>query len=342
MKKLRAIWLFIGIIILSFSCSNELDLTAGWKDIPIVYGLLSRQDTAHYIRIEKAFLDPTKSALDIAQIPDSLYYENLDVQVEYLKTGKNYNLTRVDGNLEGYPKKEGVFANAPNYLYKFKLDANEKLDEGETYRLKINRGDNKPIVYAEDVIVGDLEITFPQTITALKILYKDFTVQWKSKFEDDARFFDLQLVFNFLENSLHPDSVNIFVPRTIVWPVAKNIIRDIDGSKTTKYDLPGEGFYQFLDGALIADPGLKRFFTSIEFVVVGGGEQIFEYINIGQANTGITSSQVIPTYTNLSEGFGVFSSINEVITDDPPFTSLHPQMRDSLNLGIYTADLNFQ
>ena len=338
MEKLRAICLFIGIIFLGASCSNDIDLTAEWEDIPIVYGLLSRQDTAHYIKIQKAFLDPTANALDIAQIPDSLYYDNIVVQVEHLKSGKIYDLSRVDGNLEGYKKDEGVFADAPNYLYKFKLESNEELVEGESYRLIINRGDNKPEVVADAVIVGDLLITFPQAGTSLKILYKDFTVQWKSKFEDDARFFDLQLVFNYEE--LNPAISNTFEPKTIEWSVAKNIKRKIDGSTQTKYDLPGEGFYQFLASELEAGPDILRQNISIEFVVKAGGEGIFEYINIGQANTGITSSQVIPTYTNLSEGLGVFSSINDVTS--MPFGSLHPDMKDSIQNGIYTADLNFQ
>jgi Domain of unknown function (DUF4249) len=338
MKKLRAISLLIWIIFLGFSCSNDFDLTAEWEDIPIVYGLLSRQDTAQYIKIQKAFLDPDANALDIAQIPDSLYYENLDVQIEHLKSGKIYTLSRVDGNLEGYPKEEGVFADAPNYLYKFKLRDDEELVEGETYQLTINRGDDKPEVIADDVIVSDVTITSPFAGTPLKILYRDFTIQWRS--EDDARLFDLRLAFNYRENSLHPDSLNIYTDKTIVWTVATNIDRKEGSSLQTKYDLPGEGFYQFLGAELVANPELKRQFRSIEFVVDAGGEEIFQYINIGQANTGITSSQVIPTYTNLSEGFGVFSSVNKGIS--LPFGSLHPQMRDSLEFGIYTADLNFQ
>lgn len=338
MKRLNAISLFLGILILSISCSNELDLTAEWEDTPIVYGLLSRQDTAHYIKIQKAFLDPDESALDIAQNPDSLYYENLVVEIEHVKSGKIFTLSRVDGNLEGYQKEEGIFADAPNYLYKFKLAGNEELVEGDSYRLTINRGDNKPEVVAEDVIVSDMSITSPFEDTPLKILYRDFPVQWRS--EDDARIFDLRLVFNYKENSRHPDSLNIFVDKTIVWTVVKNITRAEGSSVQTKYDLPGEGFYQFLDAELESHPDLKRFFSSIEFVVDAGGEHLYEYINIGQANTGITSSQVIPTYTNLSEGFGVFSSVNKEISE--PFFLLHPQMRDSIEFGIYTADLNFQ
>lgn len=338
MKKISAITLFLGIIFFGLSCSNEIDLTAEWEDTPIVYGLLSRQDTAHYIKIQKAFLDPEGNALEIAQIPDSLYYENLDVKVEHINSGKIYNLTMVDGNLEGYVKEEGIFADAPNYLYKFKLSDTEELREGNTYQIQINRGDNKPEVVAEDVIVSDMTIITPFEGAPIKILYRDYTVTWRS--QDDARIFDLRLRFNYKENSLHPDSTNIYTDESVVWTIRKNIIRKEGSSFQTTYEIPGESFYQFLGAELEAHPDLNRFYTSIEFIIDAGGKEIFEYINIGQANTGITSSQVIPTYTNLSEGFGVFSSVNKLTTE--PYFVLHPEMRDSIEIGIYTADLNFQ
>src|SRR5688572_25735004 len=111
---------FIGIlaaIIVFASCDNELIVTDEWKDIPVVWGLLNESDTAHYIRVEKAFLDPTTSALDIARIPDSLYYDNALVSLRRISTGQIFPLERVNGDLEGYPREGGVFAETPNYLY---------------------------------------------------------------------------------------------------------------------------------------------------------------------------------------------------------------------------------
>ena len=74
---LRITTLFAIALIFFTACKDELNTVEGWKDIPVVYGLLSLNDTATYIRIEKAFVDPNKSAFDIAQIPDSLYYKDV-------------------------------------------------------------------------------------------------------------------------------------------------------------------------------------------------------------------------------------------------------------------------
>ena len=65
-----------------YSCETDFDVTSDWEDIAIVYGLLDPTDTAQYIKINKAFLDKSVSALVIAQNPDSLYYKNIVVQLQ--------------------------------------------------------------------------------------------------------------------------------------------------------------------------------------------------------------------------------------------------------------------
>src|SRR5688572_30550330 len=144
-------WIF-GLLTLSiilYSCDNELVVIDEWKDIPVVWGLLNKSDTAHYIRVEKAYLDPTTSALDIARIPDSLYYENASVSLKRVNTGQIFPLERVIGELEGYPRdtfqqsdpdSAGIFAETPNYLYKIKANV-INLVVGEAYEFILDRGD---------------------------------------------------------------------------------------------------------------------------------------------------------------------------------------------------------
>jgi len=97
------------LVFLLSACDNELNVIEDRKDIPVVYGFLTASDTAQYIRLEKAFVDPTTSALDLAKIPDSLYYDDELVTVEITDedTDETYRLVRVDGNNEGYVRDEG-------------------------------------------------------------------------------------------------------------------------------------------------------------------------------------------------------------------------------------------
>ena len=199
MKKIWSICVIIAVLFSLQSCDNEVQLAAEWQDIPIVYGLISRQDTASYIRIQKAFLDPDGNALDAAQVADSLYYEGIDVSIQEVETGNLFDLVRVDGNLEGYPKEEGTFANDPNYLYKLKLPAGEELTPGKRYELQINRGDTKPEITASTNVVGDIQFTGPFEVAPLKIIYRDFALRWANP--PGAAFYDVKIVVHYKENS---------------------------------------------------------------------------------------------------------------------------------------------
>ena len=131
MKIAKFLLLLIASCIYILSCSNDLDLNAPYKNIPIVYGVLSNKDTNHYIRIQKAYNNPEGDATQFAQVIDSIYYKDEDILVQLVdKNLKTWTLRRVDGNLEGYKRESGVFASSPNYLYKIKGDS-LRLDGGE-------------------------------------------------------------------------------------------------------------------------------------------------------------------------------------------------------------------
>ena len=63
-------------------CSNKLDVIGTWEALPVIYGLLNPvEDSVTYIRVEKAFLPPDQSANEVAQLPDSIYYNPNDIDV---------------------------------------------------------------------------------------------------------------------------------------------------------------------------------------------------------------------------------------------------------------------
>jgi hypothetical protein len=134
----KLLFSFLAVISLLFAtgCTEKFDVAAPYKNITIVFGLLDQSDTAHYIRVQKAFLDQNKSAVSMAQAPDSNFYPNLNVRIErynFLGVYKDsIHLNRVDLNKEGYPKQPGAFFNAPNYAYKF----TDLLDPNFIYRIK--------------------------------------------------------------------------------------------------------------------------------------------------------------------------------------------------------------
>jgi hypothetical protein len=341
---MKKIFLFIAVIASAIfypSCSNDIDLTSEWKDIPIVYGLISKSDTVNYIRVEKAFIDNNISALDLAQISDSLYYENISVQIKSLNPNNpaTYDLVRVDGNLEGFVREEGIFANAPNYLYKLELPAGE-LVGGQDYELVINRGDNSALVTATAMLVDDIEIRDPETdpdnADPIKWDLSGLKVGWRGS--EGAQLFDVTLFLHIEEKDLSNPANDRII--TLEWKIEENQTAVYSNeqvrmdTRLTKVDL-----FQYLNGRLDINPTVARKFLSFDVLVTGGGQALIDYISTGNANTGITSTQVIPTYSNLSEGFGIFSSRNSQRQEG--YVLSGPTI-DSIQNNTLTKDLNFQ
>jgi hypothetical protein len=142
-------------VLIAAGCSEKFNTAAPYKNITVVYAFLDKADTAHYIRIQKAFLDQNKSAVTMAQSPDSNFYSNIDVRIErYSFTGilaDTIHLNRVNLETEGYPKQTGVFFNSPNYAYKF----TNTLDVNYIYRLKVINLTTHEVDSADAPIIDD-------------------------------------------------------------------------------------------------------------------------------------------------------------------------------------------
>ncbi|MFY7944302.1 MAG: hypothetical protein ACOVNZ_06950, partial [Crocinitomicaceae bacterium] len=81
--KYISIYFALSLAILT-SCSEEINLSGDFKETAVVYGLLDHSDSLHFIKITRAFIGPG-NALEIAQIPDSSYFENVELTVsEYI------------------------------------------------------------------------------------------------------------------------------------------------------------------------------------------------------------------------------------------------------------------
>ncbi|MEO1263833.1 MAG: hypothetical protein AAFZ15_33820 [Bacteroidota bacterium] len=334
MKNNLLFALLISLMFLS-ACSNDFDVTAPWKDIPVVYGLLDSDSDVHYIRVEKAFLDPERNALEDAQIADSLYYENATVQLERVSTNQIFTMTRVDGNNPDYDieREQGVFATAPNYLYRLP-NSEIDLEQGETIRFILDRGGEKPLVTAETVIQGEMRKRTPNGTNLDFVPNITEDIGWSASSE--AKIFDVSLIINYAE--FPKDNPDLFEEKSFEWVWAKGLTF-IDFQNEYRVTKDGAEFYNVMAATLADDPNVERIFNNIDIRVVSGGEALEKYINVALANTGITGSQELPSFSNLSEGMGVFSTKGNLRFNG---LTLSSRTRDSLANGSITRHLNFQ
>lgn len=334
MKKFIPLLGFFVLLLWS-SCETDFSLEGEWKDIPVIYSFLSEQDSAHYVRVERAFLEPGGNAVDIAQIPDSIYYKDGEITV-MLKNGDTaIELTRVDGNDEGYPREDGAFASSPNILYKA-LKSDLDLRGRDIAELTIMR-DGEITAEATTTMVDEVTFSF-LPLNGLAVGRNYTTTNNSIDFlpeGDEASVFDVRLIFRYNEtDSANPGNR---ISKEIVWVLAESLTRD-DDTNSQRYVFKGESFYQFLANEIEPINDGNRQFEEIFFEVTAAGSEISEYLGITNANIGITSAQAIPVYSNVDGGVGIVSSR---YTARSSSVSLNAQSRDSLYNGFYTRDLNF-
>lgn len=325
----KSILLYISaLLVFGVGCDNDLDLVAPYQNIPVTYGLLSKSDTAQYIRVEKAFVDPEISALVLAQNPESLYYENATVVLENLNTSVKYNLERVDGRLEGYPRDTGIFADAPNWMYKIRT-SELRMNAGDRYRIQIERGEPFETITGTTTIIGDLVLVRPRPESTIDFGgLGDFSVVWQG--DNAASFYDVVLYIYVSEwDPSNSDPKRVI---EIPWTLARSITEE-------RLNISKREFYSVLSNRLEEDPNLLRSLDSFKLEINGGGSELYRFLQVSLANTGITASQEVPRVTNLSEGFGVFSSRIQQVESD---FDISGATFDSLRTNRLTEPLNFR
>lgn len=336
MKKLLSIALSLLLV---YGCSNEFELTENWKDVTVVYGLLNTTDSIQYIRIEKAFLDKTTNALVLAQEADSLYYNSLNVELEEIvsgSTGSIISLTRVDANLEGFQREDGIFATSPNYVYK----TAEPINSNARYRLLINKNDGDQVT-AETAIVPDFTITAPlESITDLSFrINNDNTVtRFRWTLEPNSKFFEFGIRIHYKE-ALVSDPTN-FTTKSIKWMIDDNLVPEQNAS-LVRVEIPSVKFHAFLASSL--EEGYVREFISMDMEIGAGASDLLEYINRGLTNAGVTGADAIPVYTNVlgseeNAGLGILSS--RIFKTRTGF-GIDGITLDSLKEGYRTNNLGF-
>ena len=63
------------------ACTDDFTLEGDFQDIPTAYAYLDAEDSRHFIRVQKAFLESGGNAVTNAGIADSIYYGLNDVSV---------------------------------------------------------------------------------------------------------------------------------------------------------------------------------------------------------------------------------------------------------------------
>lgn len=334
MKSLSFILCFCMVILFS-GCIKEIDITAEGQETTIIYGLLDVNQSKNYVRIQKAFLDKERSALEMAQVSDSIYYTNiLKVTLTDLSNGNVFNLSKVDGDTAGIPKDSGIFSNTPNVLYS--LDAG--LSKDHRYKLAVTNTKSGNEAFAELNLANSPRFLFP--FSGLQIGIVDtipYTIKWQSAPYDKV--YDVIVRFNYSEKDL---TTNATIFKSYEYIALKGVSgANLSGGETIERKINKTDIYKRLASSLRIDNNLERRVDptkTLEFVLYAAGDEFDKYLQVKNAQGGITSISYLPIYTNVNNGLGILSSRTVVTATN---ITLNQISRDSLAFGSYTKELGF-
>jgi hypothetical protein len=279
------------------ACKNDLQVNAPWKETAVVYGLLNPSDSFQYVRIERTYLNDGTSALRVASIGDSIYFDTLVVAL--LEFGNNGNFIKaINMTLDQtLPKDSGLFVNVPNYIYKVAY----KINPTFTYQLNIkNAHTGKEYKSTTQIVTPSfVKNQMKEFFVAPARTYKLSVISGRNSYGYEAK-----VKFNYSENDTVAHTLE---NKSFEWIFAP--LREINASSGVdqlEAFITGGLMYDYILQNIKAKPHVKRKMETCDVWITCAGEELMNYINLNKPSLGIVQKK--PEYSNIENGLGIFSS----------------------------------
>ncbi len=318
MKQIKNIFTVIFALAILSGCSTDFKVAAPYKEIPVIVGLLSKSDSIHYIKVNKAYLNEDGSAYTAGSVRDSnLYPYPLSVKLyAFNVAGVKFDSVTLDtvhmAKDPGNFASNNVYYATPPYKLKY-LSVSGKDTVWARYKVEVRRAsDNKYISSATCNILSEIRFANPPVqvdlynpqYSATIPEYKKQTFSWTAP--RNGKRYSAFLRFRFrVQNDAtgedYLDSVDMNL-------MSNNRLQRNDGRTTIEYVLSGSAFYTNLQVNLDPLPQAYRrmYVGPLEFHFEFAGEELDTYMEIN--NSTVSLSEVVPEFTNIDGGYGIFSS----------------------------------
>lgn len=310
MKRLFLFLLLLSISSVAFqSCETDFDVTAPYKDITVVYGLISQNDSVHYIKINKAFIGEGNK-LEYAQNEDSSSYgNNLEVILREYKNENGLRTFSFDTTTV-YDKEPGLFYAPKQVVYKSAFTIPD--DKEMEYRLEIRNKITGKIISAETRLISNFNVESPRPGQRSINFATEGSVQrikWTSA--KNGKRYNVSIRFWFDEiMAVTKDTV----PRYIDWTFSSIKSSTIQGGEPLEIQYAPATFFNMCktlipykgNGGLSEGDVSKRLANYVEVLFAVAADDLNTYVEVNEPSSGIVQDK--PDYTNIENGIGLFSS----------------------------------
>ncbi len=360
--KSGTVFLLAAIFTLGFTrCSTDVDLTAPYVSIPVVFGLLDAEADTQWVRINRTWLGDGDQT-QIALISDSSEYETSRLSTRFVEVDNNDNVTRVfelKDTLLQNKDEDGVFFAPEHQAYFATTRGNESLNPDALYRLEIVIDDSIDVKAVTNMItvsagniqqppagLDNVKLNFAN-VGPSQVVYPNYPFKWRST--AGASRYDAFLLVHFIEHYWADDFHTVLDSsraRTIEMPIGTVDPSDDEGNQELEKLFAGQVFYTTLStrldkniritrelGVWDADSQIARAF---DFLLIVANETLAIYLDVNAPVTGIIQER--PEYSNVSGGLGLWASRTTQGVFGLGYTT---DTIEHLQEGDDTAELNF-
>ncbi len=373
-RPIQTGWGVLATVVLSATlwnaCSTEVDLTAPYDSIPVVYGLLELESDTQWVKINRTWLGEGNQ-LEAAQIADSSEYPAGSVAARIvelipsgtgeivgneLATGREWALR--DTVLEN-KSTEGVFFGPSQRVY-FTPTGNEGLRDDMLYRLEATLPDGSNLLATTSMVessVGSINRP-PPNLSSYQMgfasvnpdgtaTYPDFPFQWSTS--PGASRYDGSLAVHFEERYFADDALTLLDStreRTLYLALGTRKISNPANLQTIDEPFECERLFTELASRLEANPRIRRVLgrydansqmeRAFDFELQVANQDLAIYLDVNESTNSIVQDR--PLWTNIQGGIGLWASRTKLGVYGLGYTK---QTIQHLQEGDVTAALNF-
>jgi len=341
MKKIVLLGI-LSFLISMISCDDSIDVLSDYEEIPVVYCLLNQNDDFHYVKVNKAFLGEA-SAASMAQVADSLYYDNVEVWIDVTANGEF--VRRMDFvAVDTIPKPDGYFTNERNTVYVHEGAISPSTTSGVEYKYELHVDIASKNIYCKSVepigLVDDVRIIEPTINRQIAMThYENGKVNAEYRTGDNASLYQMIFRFYYIEVDLETNDT--------IWdldPIQINLTEDTytTPNQDIKKEFTVQQFYQLVSDNISVNDGVQRLVRypeSVEFILYSADQNYKVYSEVSAPSSGIVQEK--PFWTNIESESGYAAGLFAARYETRIVNRVTDATLDSLARGVFTKDLNF-